>query len=72
MSEGLFGQSFSVAPPVKALRGLPCLGSFSVVRRVRHIEGGPLAGVLLNRLARQALKGALWMGPTLWFSVSGI
>ena len=28
-SEGLFGQSFSVAPPLQALRGLPCLGSFS-------------------------------------------
>ena len=31
-SEGLFGQSFSIALPVQALRGLPCLGSFSVVR----------------------------------------
>ena len=40
-SEGLFGQSFSVAPPIQALRGLPCLGSFSVVLRVRHIEGSP-------------------------------
>ena len=40
-SEGLFGQSFSVAPPVQALRGLPCLGSFSVVWRIRHIEGAP-------------------------------
>ena len=36
-SEGLFGQSSSGAPPVQALRGLPCLGSFSVVQRVRHI-----------------------------------
>ena len=26
-SEGLFGQSFSVTPPIQALRGLPCLGS---------------------------------------------
>ena len=40
-SEGLFGQSLSVAPPVQALRGLPCLGSFSVVLGVRHIEGPP-------------------------------
>ena len=39
--EGFFGPSFSVAPLVQALRGLPCLGSFSVVRRVRHIEGPP-------------------------------
>ena len=29
-SEGLFGRSFSVALPIQALRGLPCLGSFSV------------------------------------------
>ena len=40
-SEGLFGQSFSIAPPVQALRGLPCLESFSVVRCIRHIEGPP-------------------------------
>ena len=40
-SEGLFGQSFSVVLPVQALRGLPCLGSFSIVRRIRHIEGPP-------------------------------
>ena len=29
-SEGLFGQSSSIAPPTQALRGLPCLASFSV------------------------------------------
>ena len=38
-SEGLFGQSFSIALTVQALKGLPCLGSFSVVGCVRHIEG---------------------------------
>ena len=38
-SEGLFGQSFSVAPPIQELRGLLCLGSFSVVLGVRHREG---------------------------------
>ena len=38
-SEGLFGQSFSVALPVQALTGLPSLGSFSVVWWVRYIEG---------------------------------
>ena len=43
-SEGLFGQSFSIAPPVQALRGFPCLGSFSVVWCVRHIEGPPWLG----------------------------
>ena len=37
-SEGLFGQSFSIAPPIQALRGLPRLGSFSVVLCIRHIE----------------------------------
>ena len=30
-----------VAPPVQALIGLPCLGSFSIVQCVRHIEGPP-------------------------------
>ena len=30
-----------VALPIRALRGLPCLGSFSVVQCVRHIEGPP-------------------------------
>ena len=38
-SHGLFGQSFSIAPPLQALRGLPCLWSFSVVPHVRDIEG---------------------------------
>ena len=37
--EGLFGQSFSIALPIRALRGLPCLESFSVVLCIRHIEG---------------------------------
>jgi len=40
-SEGLFGQSFSMVPPIQALTGLPCLGSFSVVWCIRHIEGAP-------------------------------
>ena len=43
-SKGLFGQSFSIAPPIQALRGLPCLGSFSVVWCIRHIEGPPWLG----------------------------
>ena len=61
-SEGLFGQSFSIAPPVQALRGLPCLGSFSVVPRIRHIEGPP-GWVLLCRSVHQALKESPWVGP---------
>ena len=41
-SEGLLDQCFSVALPFQALRGLPCLGFFSVVWRTRHIKGpGP-------------------------------
>ena len=57
-SEGPFGLSFSIALPIQALRGLPCLGSFSVVWCIRHIEVAPQAGFLLYRLAHQALKGA--------------
>ena len=37
-SEGLFDQSFSVASPIQALRGLPCLRSFSVVPHIRRKE----------------------------------
>ena len=59
-SECLFGQSFSIAPPIQALRGLCCLGSFSVAQQVRHIEGAPR--ILLCRSAHQALKGAPWVG----------
>ena len=44
-SEGLFGLSFSIAPSAQALRGLPCLGSLSVVH-TSDIYTGPLAGVL--------------------------
>ena len=38
---GLFGQSFSIALPIQALRGLPYLGSFSAVPCVRYIKGPP-------------------------------
>ena len=34
-------KSFSVALPIQALRGPPCLWSFSAVRHIRHIEGPP-------------------------------
>ena len=57
-SEGLFSQSFSEAPPIQALRGPPCLGSFSVVQAHQAHRGAPLTGVQLCRLAHQALKGA--------------
>ena len=41
------GQAFSTAPPVQALKGLPCLGSFSVVCGIRHIDGPPNWGPAL-------------------------
>ena len=46
-SEDLFHQSFSIAPHIQALRGLPCLESFSAVRCIRHIEGPPGWGLTL-------------------------
>ena len=56
-SEGLFGQSFSVALPFQALSKLPCLGSVSVVPWVKHIEAPPwLGSCSLDRLIRH-LKG---------------
>ena len=47
LSEGLFGQSFSVAPPTQARRGIPCLGSYCVDQGVRHLEGHPGRGPTL-------------------------
>ena len=35
------GQSSSMAPPIQAFRGLPCLESLPVVLQIRHIEGPP-------------------------------
>ena len=55
-SGGLFGQSFSIALPIQALRRLPCLGSFSVVWSQAH-RGAPMAGVLLCNSVHQALDG---------------
>ena len=42
-SGGLFGQSFSVAPPIQVLRGIPCLGSISVFR-LQAFRGPPWVG----------------------------
>ena len=58
-SEGLFGQSFSVALPIQALQGFLCPGSFSVVQHVRHIEDPPPthSRVLLCSSVRQACDG---------------
>ena len=46
---------FSVALPVEALGGLPCLGCSSVVQCIRHVEGPP-PGVLLCR----SVSGVWW------------
>ena len=46
-SEGLFGQSFSVAPPIQALRGLPCLGVLFCCLHVRHLKRHPAWGPTL-------------------------
>ena len=78
-SEGLFGQLFSVALPVQALRGLPCLLSFCCSESQAH-RGAPLAGVLsvdehvrhvkghpgwvpICSSAHWSLKGVPWVGP---------
>ena len=60
LSESFF-EPLVASLPVQALRGLPCLGSFSVVWGVRHIEGPPLAGVVLFSLAHQSWTGAPWV-----------
>ena len=62
-SEGLFDLSFSIAPPVQALRGLPCLGSISVVQCLRHLEGSPWLG---SCSVAQCIRR--WMGLPLLFS----
>ena len=64
-SEGLFGQFFSVAPPVQALRGLPCLGCFSVVWCIRYIEGPPRLGFYSVILHNSHLKDHPGWGPAL-------
>ena len=71
-SEGLFGQSFSTALPIQALRGLPCLGSFSVVWCIRLIEGAPWLGSYSVDLHIRHLARHPGWDPTLWFSASGI
>ena len=64
-SEVLIGQSFSIASPIQALRGLPCLGSFSVVWCFRHIEGPPPLGSYSVDWCTSNLKGHPGWGPAL-------
>ena len=59
----LFGQSVSVAPPVQAPRGLLCLGSFSVVWHIKHIEGLSWLGFYsVNQHVPSTLRGTLGVG----------
>ena len=73
-SEGLFSQSFSVAPPIQALRGISCLGSFSVVPPIRHIEGPPWLGSYSVDWRIRHLKGHPGWGPTVvqcvWYLIA--
>ena len=71
-SEGLFGHSFSIAPPIQAFRRLPCLGSFSVVWCIRQIEGPSWLGSYFVDWCVRHLKGHPGWGPILYFSVSGL
>ena len=64
-SEGLRGQSFSLALPIQALRGIPCLGSFSVVPHVRHIEGSSWWGSYSVDWCIRQLKGGTLAGVLL-------
>ena len=72
-SEGLFGQSFSTALPIQALRRLPCLGSFSVVWCVMDIEGPPWLGSYsvdgcighLKEHPRWGSAGVSWASPSI-------
>ena len=67
-----FGQSFSIAPPIQALRGLPCLGSFPVVQYIRHIEGLPwLASYSVDQCISHLKEDPGW-GSALKFSALGI
>ena len=50
-SEGLFGQSFSIALPVRALKRGPLPGFLLCCSVHQAHRGAPLAGVLLCRLA---------------------
>ena len=69
MIRGLFGQSFSVALLIQALRRRPCLGSFSVVWSQAH-RGAPWLGSYsvvqdVGRLVAQPLccsaaSGGVW------------
>ena len=60
-SEGLFGQSFSVALPIQALKGAPWVGSYSVVQCVRRLMGQTLYSSAKD--AGSVERGAMVMVP---------
>ena len=64
-SEGLFGQSFSVAMTIQALRELSCVGSFFIVQQVRHIVGPSWLGSYSKDQHFRHLKGHPGWRPTL-------
>ena len=82
-SKGLFDLSFSVFPPIQALKGLPWLGFFSVVWHIRHFKG-TASIVQLPVLAVWGEKLQCWLYPlhvtlqycldsmAAWFSSTGI
>ena len=55
----------NLSPPFQALRGLPCLGSFSVVWHIRHTEGPPWIGFYSVDWLISHLKEHNGWGPTL-------
>ena len=57
-SEGLFGQSFSVPPPIQALRGLPCLESFLCCSPCQAHRGPPWLGLCSVDWHIRHLKGS--------------
>ena len=63
-SEGLFGLFLHIFS-CSALTGLPCLGSFSVVWHVRHIERSPWMRSYSVDLCVKHLKGHPGWGPIL-------
>ena len=62
-SEGLFGRSFSIAPPFRHLEGSLVWGPY-LLFGASGTERVPLPGVLLCRLAHQALTGVSWVGSS--------
>ena len=61
-SEGLFGQSFSIALPVRALKRGPGPGFLLCCSAHQAHRGSRLVGVLLCNFVHQSLKGAPWVG----------